>query len=152
VSEQLLASSNSELIRRTRALLLGPLGLGRQQWHTVGAMDDLGSFIRTQRRLANLTLRELAELARVSNPYLSQIERGLHQPSVRVLRSIATALNLSAETLLAQAGLIDTVAGTKTGPNHSGNTERAIRLDPALTEAQKEALLGVYRSFLADSH
>lgn len=114
-------------------------------------MDDLGSFIRTQRRLANLTLRELAELARVSNPYLSQIERGLHQPSVRVLRSIATALNLSAETLLAQAGLIDTVAGTKTGPNHSGNTERAIRLDPALSEAQKEALLGVYRSFLTDS-
>ncbi|HWD09919.1 MAG TPA: helix-turn-helix transcriptional regulator [Actinomycetota bacterium] len=115
-------------------------------------MDDLGSFIRTQRRLANLTLRELAELARVSNPYLSQIERGLHQPSVRVLRSIATALNLSAETLLAQAGLIDSVAGTKTGANHTGNTERAIRLDPALTEAQKEALLGVYRSFLADSH
>jgi transcriptional regulator with XRE-family HTH domain len=113
-------------------------------------MDDLGSFIRTQRRLANLTLRELAELARVSNPYLSQVERGLHQPSVRVLRSIATALNLSAETLLAQAGLIDSVAGTKDGANHSG-TERAIRLDPALTEAQKEALLGVYRSFVTEA-
>jgi transcriptional regulator with XRE-family HTH domain len=114
-------------------------------------MEDLGSFIRTQRRLANLTLRELAELARVSNPYLSQVERGLHQPSVRVLRSIATALNLSAETLLAQAGLIDSVAGTKTGSNHSGNTERAIRLDPKLTESQKEALLSVYRSFVPDS-
>lgn len=113
-------------------------------------MDDLGSFIRTQRRLANLTLRELAELARVSNPYLSQVERGLHQPSVRVLRSIATALNLSAETLLAQAGLIDSVAGTKTGAGTHSGTERAIRLDPALTEAQKEALLGVYRSFIAE--
>ena len=70
-------------------------------------MDTLGSFIRSQRRLANLTLREMAELAKVSNPYLSQIERGLHEPSVRVLRSIASALNISAETLLAQAGLLE---------------------------------------------
>lgn len=114
-------------------------------------MEDLGNFIRTQRRLANLTLRELAELARVSNPYLSQVERGLHQPSVRVLRSIATALNLSAETLLAQAGLIDTVAGSKTPTNHAGTTETAIRLDPALSDAQKEALLSVYRSYVAQS-
>ena len=126
--------------------------------------DTLGGFIRTQRRLANLTLREMAELAKVSNPYLSQIERGLHEPSVRVLRSIAAALNISAETLLAQAGLIDAVTGDApaaaeaTGPAATANaeaapvgtpkTEAAIRLDPALTEAQKEALLGVYRSFL----
>ena len=127
-----------------------------------GWTDTLGSFIRTQRRLANLTLREMAELAKVSNPYLSQVERGLHEPSVRVLRSIAAALNISAETLLAQAGLIDAVTGdasaeaegagsgtaTDRAPQGTPKTEAAIRLDPALTEAQKEALLGVYRSFL----
>ncbi len=122
--------------------------------------DTLGSFIRSQRRLANLTLREMAELAKISNPYLSQIERGLHEPSVRVLRSIAAALNISAETLLAQAGLIDAVTGDtpaepesepKAGPGSNAegtSTAAAIRLDPALTEAQKEALLAVYRSFL----
>lgn len=112
-------------------------------------MDTLGSFIRTQRRLANLTLREMAELAKVSNPYLSQIERGLHEPSVRVLRSIASALNISAETLLAQAGLIDDVAAGGTGEvPELRPTETAIRLDPGLSESQKEALLSVYRSFL----
>src|SRR5437016_2239394 len=117
-------------------------------------MDTLGSFIRSQRRLANLTLREMAELAKVSNPYLSQIERGLHEPSVRVLRSIASALNISAETLLAQAGLLDgtgvpfpeeTADGARPEPT---STEAAIRLDPALTNAQKEALLAVYRGFV----
>ena len=66
-------------------------------------VDALGEFIRAQRRLAKLSLRDLAERARVSNPYLSQIERGLHAPSVRVLNSIANALGLSAETLLAEA-------------------------------------------------
>ena len=70
-------------------------------------MEALGSFIRTQRKLADLSLRELAEMTEVSNPYLSQLERGLHQPSVRVLKSIANALNVSAETLLVQAGLLE---------------------------------------------
>ena len=118
-------------------------------------MDTLGSFIRTQRRLANLTLREMAELAKVSNPYLSQIERGLHEPSVRVLRSIASALNISAETLLAQAGLLDgSGVPFPEEENAAGqapeamSTEAAIRLDPALTESQKEALLAVYRGFV----
>src|SRR2546425_57994 len=118
-------------------------------------MDTLGSFIRSQRRLANLTLREMAELAKVSNPYLSQIERGLHEPSVRVLRSIASALNISAETLLAQAGLLDGLgspvaedAGEGGQPTEATTTEAAIRLDPALTEGQKEALLAVYRGFV----
>ena len=69
-------------------------------------LETLGAFIKGQRRLANLTLREMSSLTDVSNAYLSQIERGLHQPSVRVLRSVAEALNVSAETLLAQAGLI----------------------------------------------
>jgi transcriptional regulator with XRE-family HTH domain len=119
-------------------------------------MDTLGSFIRSQRRLANLTLREMAELAKVSNPYLSQIERGLHEPSVRVLRSIASALNISAETLLAQAGLLDGTVprdadGAAGDPPQTDVpvTEAAIRLDPALTESQKEALLAVYRGFVA---
>jgi transcriptional regulator with XRE-family HTH domain len=118
-------------------------------------MDTLGSFIRSQRRLANLTLREMAELAKVSNPYLSQIERGLHEPSVRVLRSIASALNISADTLLAQAGLLDGSgppsvddAGEGRPEREATTTEAAIRLDPALTESQKEALLAVYRGFV----
>jgi transcriptional regulator with XRE-family HTH domain len=121
-------------------------------------MDTLGSFIRSQRRLANLTLREMAELAKVSNPYLSQIERGLHEPSVRVLRSIASALNISADTLLAQAGLLDgsgpPVAddfGEGRPEQEATTTEAAIRLDPALTESQKEALLAVYRGFVGSA-
>jgi transcriptional regulator with XRE-family HTH domain len=112
-------------------------------------LESLGAFIRSQRRLANLSLRDMAELTHVSNPYLSQIERGLHEPSVRVLRSIARALNLSAETLLAQAGVLDgedrPVGGNGEGPR----TETAIRCDSGLTEGQKEALLAVYRSYRA---
>lgn len=77
--------------------------------------EALGAFIRERRKQANLSLRQLAELTSLSNPYLSQIERGLHQPSVRVLRAISDALNLSAESLLAQAGLIDAMAGEQRG-------------------------------------
>ena len=80
--------------------------------------EALGAFIRTQRKMANLSLRQLAELTSLSNPYLSQVERGLHQPSVRVLKAISDGLNLSAETLLAQAGLIDAVTGE--GPDTDG--------------------------------
>jgi transcriptional regulator with XRE-family HTH domain len=109
-------------------------------------VDALGEFIRSQRRLAKLSLRDLAERARVSNPYLSQIERGMHAPSVRVLTSIAAALGLSAETLLAEAGLLDD--DTQPGPQ-SGATEAAIRSDDALTDEQKDALLAVYRSYVA---
>jgi transcriptional regulator with XRE-family HTH domain len=117
-----------------------------QSWHP--PLDDLGAFIRTQRRLANLSLRDLAELTNVSNPYLSQIERGLHAPSVRVLRSIARALNLSAETLLAQAGLLEGETAV-VDPSPPLATEAAIRADRRLSQAQKEALLSVYRSFLS---
>ena len=77
--------------------------------------EALGAFIREQRKRANLSLRQLAELTSLSNPYLSQVERGLHQPSVRVLKAISDALNVSAETLMAQAGLIDAIAAT--GPD-----------------------------------
>lgn len=117
-------------------------------WKT--QLESLGGFIRSQRRLANLTLREMAALTNVSNPYLSQVERGLHEPSVRVLRSIAGALNVSAETLLAQAGLFDDAGETAADESERGATEAAIRIDPALSDAQKEALLAVYRSFLAE--
>ncbi len=70
-------------------------------------LQALGAYIRTQRKLANLSLRQLADMTSLSNPYLSQIERGLHQPSVRVLKLLSDALDVSAETLLAQAGLLD---------------------------------------------
>ena len=113
-------------------------------------LGPLGAFIRAQRQLADLSLREMAALTRISNAYLSQIERGLHQPSLTVLRAIADALGLTTEQLLAkagwtQAGPVDASAGVPTDP--LGNTEDIIRADPRLTDAQREALLGVYRSF-----
>jgi transcriptional regulator with XRE-family HTH domain len=104
----------------------------------------LGSFIRAQRQMANLSLRELSALTEVSNPYLSQIERGLSEPSARVLKAIAQALDLSAEALFAQAGLMP--ESTRLDDN---STETALRTDPRLTESQKRALLAVYRSYLA---
>ncbi|MGZ8693235.1 MAG: helix-turn-helix domain-containing protein [Gaiellaceae bacterium] len=117
--------------------------------------EALGGFIRGQRQLANLSLREMARLTNVSNAYLSQIERGLHQPSVRVLRSLSDALNVSAETLLAQAGLIEDdeadSAGTPDVAPGSARTVAAILADPTLTPEQREALLSVYRSFSTDA-
>jgi transcriptional regulator with XRE-family HTH domain len=111
--------------------------------------EALGSFIRAQRKLANLSLRQLAELTSLSNPYLSQLERGLHQPSVRVIKLISDALNLSTETLLAQAGLISPASP---GEDEAGSpkllTEDVIRADPRLSEDQKAALIAVYRSML----
>jgi transcriptional regulator with XRE-family HTH domain len=104
----------------------------------------LGSFIRAQRQMANLSLRELSAMTAVSNPYLSQIERGLSEPSARVLKSIAQALNISAEALFAQAGLM-----SESVQADNDATESALRMDPRLTEPQKRALLAVYRSYLA---
>ena len=112
-------------------------------------MEALGSFIRTQRKLADLSLRELAEMTEVSNPYLSQLERGLHQPSVRVLKAIANALNLSAETLLVQAGLLDG-GGEQDAPATTSSVEAAVRTDPVLSDDQKEALINVYRAMVGD--
>ena len=113
-------------------------------------MEALGSFIRTQRKLADLSLRELAEMTEVSNPYLSQLERGLHQPSVRVLKAIADALNLSAETLLVQAGMLegDGPEGDA-GPARS-SVQAATRTDPVLSDDQKGALINVYRAMAHD--
>ena len=108
------------------------------------AVEAFGNYLRSQRKLAQLTLRELSDLAEVSNPYLSQLERGLHQPSVRVIKSLATALNLSAETLLAQAAGIDGANGDST--EGVSDTEATIRSDANLSDEQKAALLEVYRS------
>jgi transcriptional regulator with XRE-family HTH domain len=137
------------------------------QWGKEAAVPDswqtqreaLGAFIRSQRQMANLSLRQLADLTSLSNPYLSQIERGLHEPSVRVLKAISDALNLSAETLLAQAGLVDAVAGVgasgAAGQNADGatdaddeRTKAAIMADRRLGEDQKTALIAVYRSMI----
>ena len=109
-------------------------------------LEALGSFIRAQRQLAQLSLRDLADRAHVSNPYLSQIERGLHEPSVKVLKGIADALNVSAETLLRQAGIVSD--DDPDGRHNAQATENAIKADPALTAEQKEAMLSVYRNFL----
>jgi transcriptional regulator with XRE-family HTH domain len=124
----------------------------RDPW--AAQFSSVGEFIRRQRNLANLSIRELADLASVSNAYLSQIERGLHEPSVRVLTSVAKALNVSAETLLAQAGVLEGLMSdaaptdrSKPGPT----TEAAIVADPGLSDPQKAALLTVYRSYLAEA-
>jgi transcriptional regulator with XRE-family HTH domain len=115
------------------------------QWDA--QMEAFGSFIRSQRKLANLTLRQLAELTSLSNPYLSELERGMHQPSVRVLKQLSDALNLSAEMLLAEAGLLDPDRGSDStlGTEQSG-VEHAIKTDAALDDSQKAALLAVYQS------
>jgi transcriptional regulator with XRE-family HTH domain len=105
----------------------------------------LGDFIKAQRQMAELSLRELAARTNVSNPYLSQIERGLHEPSVRVLKAIASALNMSAESLLKQAGLLEEEAANA-APVMS--TEAAVMADDALTAEQRSALLAVYRSYV----
>jgi transcriptional regulator with XRE-family HTH domain len=114
--------------------------------------EALGAFIRTRRQMANLSLRQLAELTSLSNPYLSQVERGLHEPSVRVLKAISDALNLSAETLLAQAGLVDAVAGETAGAadetDQEERTEDSIAADNRLSDDQKAALIAVYRSMI----
>jgi transcriptional regulator with XRE-family HTH domain len=105
------------------------------------AVEDLGEYLREQRREARLSLRQLAEQAGVSNPYLSQIERGLRRPSAEVLKELAKALRISAETLYVRAGILD--------PQDDG--ERSVRIsvlsDPTLTERQKQVLLDIYASF-----
>jgi transcriptional regulator with XRE-family HTH domain len=115
------------------------------QWDT--QMEAFGTFIRSQRKLANLTLRQLAELTSLSNPYLSELERGMHQPSVRVLKQLSDALNVSAEMLLAEAGLLNSVARSgDDATSQPTGVEHAIRTDASLDDKQKAALLAVYQS------
>ena len=106
---------------------------------------DLGTFLREQRQNAKLSLRQLSELAGVSNPYLSQIERGLKRPSAEILQQLAHGLEVSAETLYVRAGILDEApAPTHTGPD----VLTAIAADPALTDRQRAVLVDVYESFV----
>ena len=106
-------------------------------------VESLGDYLREQRIAARLSLRQLAEQAGVSNPYLSQIERGLRRPSAEVLQQIAKALRISAEQLYIRAGIISPEDGV------GGSVELAVLNDTGLTERQKQSLLDVYASFLA---
>lgn len=108
-------------------------------------IGSLGEFIGAQRRAAELTLRQLAEQTGVSNPYLSQIERGLRKPSAEVLQQLAKALRISAETLYVRAGILDPADH----PNTS--VEMALLADSAITERQKRVLIDVYHSFVSEN-
>jgi transcriptional regulator with XRE-family HTH domain len=103
-------------------------------------LRDLGEFIRDQRRTARLSLRKLSELAGISNPYLSQIERGLRKPSAEILQAIARALRISSETLYVRAGFLEE---RETDEDLVGEILR----DRTITESQKQALVEIYRSF-----
>ena len=102
-------------------------------------VGGLGEFLREQRRTARLSLRQLAEAAGVSNPYLSQIERGLRKPSAEILQQLARALRISAETLYVKAGILEEREGLE--------VRSAVLADPALTARQKQVLLQVYEAF-----
>jgi len=108
-------------------------------------LHDVGEFIRAQRESAQKSIRDLARTAGVSNPYLSQIERGIRRPSAEILQQIARALEISAETLYVRAGILD---GT---PPQVSSVPRAITADQRLTSEQKLSLLSVYRSFVGTS-
>jgi transcriptional regulator with XRE-family HTH domain len=106
---------------------------------------DIGAFIRQQRELAQQSIRDLAKRAGVSNPYLSQIERGLRRPSAEILQQIARGLEISAETLYERAGMLD--------PKESQDNAvvDAIVTDPKLNDDQKQAMVSIYRSFVTDT-
>jgi transcriptional regulator with XRE-family HTH domain len=109
---------------------------------TTPPLAELGEFIRTQREVARMSVRRLAEVAGVSNPYLSQIERGLRKPSADILQQIAKALQISAETLYERAGFLNPDANAR-------GVREAIAADPLLSPEQQQALLNVYESFVA---
>ncbi len=109
-----------------------------------GRLADLGDFIREQRRTARLSLRKLSDVAGISNPYLSQIERGLRKPSAEILQSIAKGLRISAETLYERAGLLEQRGA-------SDDLVPQILADHSINERQKDALIAIYRSFQAES-
>lgn len=105
-------------------------------------LHDVGAFIRQQRENAHQSIRDLAKSAGVSNPYLSQIERGIRKPSAEILQQIARALEISAETLYVRAGILDG------SPPPTSSVREAIDNDPALTSDQRDQLLSLYRSFI----
>lgn len=127
--------------------------MAQDPWST--QVEALGRFIHAQRKMAKLSQRELAALSDISNAYLSQLERGLHQPSMRVINQVAKALGMPPEAFLSQAGMLDVDEAEQETSSEAGTStrvsaEEAIRTDPSLTPAQREALLAVYRSFSAE--
>ncbi len=110
-------------------------------------LEVLGVLLRAQRRASGLSLRELSARTKVSNAYLSELERGLHEPSLSVLRAITSALDTPLGPLLERAGLLGD-RGAGAGTIMVADTEAAIAQDPALSEAQRMALLSIYRSFM----
>jgi transcriptional regulator with XRE-family HTH domain len=115
-------------------------------WHAQRAA--LGTFLRTQRELSNMSIRELSRLTQVSNAYLSQVERGLHDPTLRILSQIGEALQISMSEILNAAAATSDSAADSTSTTHVPSVEAAVRADPNLTTAEKDALLTVYRSYL----
>jgi transcriptional regulator with XRE-family HTH domain len=113
-------------------------------------VGSLGEYLAEQRRHAQLSLRQLSDLAGVSNPYLSQIERGLRKPSADVLQQLAKALRISAETLYVRAGILDP-DDSSDGARRASGVVDAVLLDPALNERQKRVLLDVYASFVREN-
>jgi transcriptional regulator with XRE-family HTH domain len=114
-------------------------------WKT--QVEAFGRYLKAQRTVSDLSLRELARLTNLSNAYLSQLERGLHEPSLRVMRQLAEALGIPLETLLEQTGWSASADASKP----ASGTEAAIRADPLLSDGQKEALLAVYASYVAEA-
>jgi transcriptional regulator with XRE-family HTH domain len=123
--------------------------MARLSDRAAGAVGSVGEYLAEQRRQAQLSLRQLSDLAGVSNPYLSQIERGLRKPSADVLQQLAKALRISAETLYVRAGILDP-DDSSDGRQASGVVD-AVLLDPALNERQKRVLLDVYASFVREN-
>ena len=111
-------------------------------------LPDLGGYLREQRQSAQLSLRQLADVAGISNPYLSQIERGLKKPSAEILQSLAKALRISAESLYVRAGIRDGEVADHDRP--TPDVRAAIHADPGLTDRQRRVLLDVYESFVGE--
>jgi transcriptional regulator with XRE-family HTH domain len=123
---------------------VGHLGTGSLGSLNVGSLSSVGEYIRDQRRSAQYSLRQLADAAGVSNPYLSQIERGLRKPSAEILQQIAKALRISAETLYVRAGILEERDGEH-------EVTAAVLADPVLTDRQKRVLLDIYASFVREN-
>ena len=125
---------------------MAKFGVGKTVEGVGNAVETLGDYLREQRVAAKLSLRQLAEQTGVSNPYLSQIERGLRRPSAEVLQQLAKGLRISAETLYVRAGILNL------DDSEVRSVELAVLADTGLTERQKQSLLDVYSSFRAANH
>ncbi|WP_406048468.1 helix-turn-helix domain-containing protein [Kribbella sp. NBC_00889] len=123
--------------------------MARLSDRVAGSVGSVGEYLAEQRRNAQLSLRQLSDLAGVSNPYLSQIERGLRKPSADVLQQLAKALRISAETLYVRAGILDPDDGSDS--RSASGVVDAVLLDPVLNERQKRVLLDVYASFVREN-